>query len=72
MYSFHYLCLLSHAVTTSFSNQGGAYLFYQLVACLGRLISFLLAMVAEGQIPPTLSTFLESGGFPFEVLDVVS
>ena len=36
------------------------------------MISFLLAMVSYGRTPAALTAFLEAGGFPFEVLDVVS
>ena len=35
------------------------------------MIPFLLAILAEGRITPALSAFLDAGGLPFEVLDVV-
>ena len=36
------------------------------------MIPFLFAMVAQGRIPLALSYFLDAGGFPFDVLDVLS
>ena len=35
------------------------------------MIPFFLAMLEQGRIPLALYEFLEAGGFPFEILDVV-
>ena len=35
------------------------------------MIPFFLGMWAQGRIPLALSAFLEAGGLPFEILDVV-
>ena len=48
------------------------FVFYELVACIWCMISFLLAMVAYGRTLAAFPTFLEAGVVALEVLDVTS
>ena len=56
-----------------FSDQWGiVFIFNKFKACLSCMIPFFLAMRAQGRVLLSLSaSFLEAGGVPFKILDLV-
>ena len=57
----------------AFPTSGAlVFIFNKFKACIDFMILFILAMGARGRIPLTLSAcFLEVGGFPFNIFDLV-